>query len=75
MNTETKTIPISGELFKTLEEITKGKDAAKLVEKVMTDYAKRLRKRQSEREIEILNRIAEEQHDEIMETLEYQIDW
>ncbi len=75
MITETKTIPISGELIKTLEEITKGKDVAKLVEKVMTDYAKRLRKRQSEREIEILNRIAEEQHDEIMETLEYQIDW
>ncbi len=75
MNTNTTTIPISVELLRKLEEVSKGQDTAKLIEKVMSDYAERLRKKRSEREIKILNRIAEEQHDEIMETLEYQIDW
>ena len=75
MNMHTKSVQISTDLLSRLEDAIKGKDVSELIEKVMSEYADKLKEKRRQKEIETLNRIAEEQHEEIMETLEYQIDW
>ena len=74
MDTNVKTsIPISVELFQKVEAIAKrqNRKSEELVEIILSDYTKIAKEKRQAREIEILNRISEEQHDEIMETLEY----
>lgn len=78
MDTNVKTsIPISVELLQKVEAIAKRqhRKSEELVEIILSDYTKIAKEKRQAREIEILNRISEEQHDEIMETLEYQTDW
>ena len=70
MNMHTKSVQISTDLLSRLEDAIKGKDVSELIEKVMSEYADKLKEKRRQKEIETLNRIAEEQHEEIMETLE-----
>jgi len=77
MNTEIKVlIPISFELLKKIDRVAKQRqeNTVELIERVMGDYAKLMRRKRDARESEILNRIAEEQEAEILENLEYQVD-
>lgn len=77
MNTEIKvSIPISFDLLKKIDNVAKEQkeDTVELIERVIGDYAKLMRQKRDQREIEILNRIAEEQREEILENLEYQVD-
>ena len=77
MDTEIKvSIPISFDLLKKIDSVAKAKqeNAVELIERVMEDYTRSMRQKRDEREIEILNRIAVEQRDEILENLEYQVD-
>jgi Mg/Co/Ni transporter MgtE len=77
MNTEIKvSIPISFDLLKKIDSVAKEQkeNTVELIERVIDDYAKLMRQKRDEREIEILNRIAEEQREEILENLEYQVD-
>ncbi len=77
MNTEIKvSIPISFDLLKKVDSLAKQRqeNTVELIERVMGDYEKLMRQKPDAREIEILNRIAEEQEAEILENLEYQVD-
>ena len=77
MNTEIKVlIPISFELLKKIDRVAKQRqeNTVELIERVIGDYAKLMRRKRNEREMEILNRIADEQREEILENLEYQVD-
>jgi len=77
MNTEIKvSIPISFDLLKKVDSLAKQRqeNTVELIERVMGDYEKLMRQKPDAREIEILNRIAEEQQAEILENLEYQVD-
>lgn len=77
MDTEIKvSIPISFDLLKKIDSVAKEKqeNAVELIERVMGDYTRLMRQKRDAREIEILNRIALEQKDEILENLEYQAD-
>lgn len=77
MDTEIKvSIPISFDLLKKIDDVAKEQkeNTVELIERVMEDYAKLMRQRRDARDVEILNRIAEEQRDEILENLEYQVD-
>jgi len=77
MNTEIKvSIPISFDLLKKIDSVAKEQkeNTVELIERIIAEYAKLMRQKRNEREIEILNRIAEEQREEILENLEYQVD-
>lgn len=77
MSTEIKvSIPISFELLKRIDNLAKERqeNAVDLIERVLGDYTKLMRQKRDAKEIEILNRIAEEQRKEILENLEYQVD-
>lgn len=78
MNTNVKTsIPISNDLFKEIESIAKEqhRNITELVEKGMRDYlTKLIREKRDARDIEIINRNAEELNKEALESLEYQVD-
>jgi metal-responsive CopG/Arc/MetJ family transcriptional regulator len=77
MDTEIKvSIPISFDLLKKIDNVAKEQkeNTVELIERVIGDYAKLMRRKRNEREMEILNRIAEEQREEILENLEYQVD-
>ena len=78
MNTNVKTsIPISNDLFKEIESIAKEqhRNITELVEKGMRDYLTRMmREKRNARDIEIINRNAEEMNKEALENLEYQFD-
>jgi metal-responsive CopG/Arc/MetJ family transcriptional regulator len=78
MNTNVKTsISISNDLFKEIESIAKGQQRSitELVEKGMRDYlTKLMREKRDARDIEIINRNAEELNKEALESLEYQVD-
>lgn len=74
------TITISKELLKEIDDFAKDfDDRSECVEKALEEYVERHRQQKKkvlseEEEIAILNRIAEEQKEEILETLEYQVD-
>jgi len=77
MNTEIKvSVPIYFDLLKRIDNVDKEQkeNTVELIERVIDEYAKMMRRKRNEREIEILNRIAEEQREEILENLEYQVD-
>jgi len=77
MDTEIKvSIPISFDLLKKIDNVAKEQkeNTVELIERVIGDCAKLMRRKRNEREMEILNRIAEEQREEILENLEYQVD-
>jgi metal-responsive CopG/Arc/MetJ family transcriptional regulator len=77
MSTEIKvSIPISFDLLKKIDSLAKERqeNAVELIEKILADYAREMRQKRDAKDIEILNRIAEEQREEILETLEYQVD-
>ena len=78
MNVEVKTsISISPDLLEDIKAAAREqkRNISEIVENGMRDYLKKLmREKHDAREIEILNRIAEEQHEEILENLEYQAD-
>jgi metal-responsive CopG/Arc/MetJ family transcriptional regulator len=82
MNTKVKTtVTISKDLLNEVDVFAKEyRNRSEFVETALRDLVERKRRQQKpkltrEEEIEILNRIADEQRDEILETLEYQIDW
>ena len=77
MDTEIKvSIPISFELLKKIDNFAKARkeNTVELIERALEDYVNAMRQKRDAREIEILNRIAEEQGAEILENLEYQAD-
>jgi GTP1/Obg family GTP-binding protein len=77
MNTEIKvSIPISFDLLKKIDSLAKERqeNAVELIERVLRDYTRLMRQKRDAKDIEILNRIAEEQREEILENLEYQVD-
>ena len=77
MNTEIKvSIPISFELLKQIDDLAKEEkeNVVELIERVMKNYAERIREEKRVREIEVLNRIAAQEGEEILENLEYQVD-
>ena len=81
MDTKVKTsVTISRNLLKEVDILAKDfRSRSEFVETVLRDLVERRRRREKpklthEEEIAILNRIADEQGEEILETLEYQID-
>lgn len=81
MDTKVKTsVTISKNLLKEVDILAKDfRSRSEFVETVLRDLVERRRRRKKpkltdEEEIAILNRIADEQGEEILENLEYQID-
>lgn len=82
MQTKVKTsVTISKDLLKEIDNFAKDfRNRSECVEKALREFVERKRQQQKprltrEQEIAILNRIADEQREEILETLEYQTDW
>lgn len=74
-------ITISEDLIKELDEFAGGEcNRSEFVEKALRKYIDNLKlwrrvRENADAEKEIINRIADEQREEILETLEYQKDW
>ncbi len=82
MNTKVKTtITIPKDLLNEVDIFAKDfRNRSEFVEKALRDLVERKKQQKKprltrEEEIAILNRIADEQREEILETLEYQTDW
>ncbi len=78
MNTNVKTsISISPDLLEEIKTVAKEqkRNITELVENGMRDYLKRMmREKRDARDIEIINRNAEELNREALDTLDYQVD-
>lgn len=69
-------IPISLKLLKRLDNFAfyEKDNLFEFIERILIDYVENETKKRSKKEIELLNKIAVEQREEILENLEYQID-
>lgn len=75
-------ITISADLLEKIEQIAKEKNGkrSEIIEQGMSEFvARKVQKKKPKlteaQEIELINRFADEHREEILETLEYQIDW
>ncbi len=73
---EKASIQISTDLYSKISKFASqaNMNVEEFFEKALLDYVENENKKRSKKEIELLNKIAVEQREEILENLEYQID-